>query len=136
MFKLKGGNKMQGSQYVPISASAVRTFVAPPSSDNGYYLDGLYVNYDYDLGFTGKGWSKVLDIENNPFGMYPSYRFTDDVSFREYLKKYQNFNLVFRHWNETITNPVAQYLVLVTMGNEQYFGSTSNLGCIGDQLYS
>ena len=127
---------MQGSQYVPISASAVRTFAAPPSSDDGYYLDGLYVNYDYDQGFTGKGWRQVLGIENNPFSIYPSYEFTDNDSFTEYLEKYKNFNLVFRNWNETIIDPVAQQLVLVIMGSEQYFGSTSNGGCIGDQLYS
>lgn len=133
---------MKQSEYVPVDMQSVMPAANRTSGpDEGYEIQGLYVNYSTTEGFTNKGFTAILRIPNNPFSLYSvnyGIPFTTEEDFRTFLNANQgNFNKVFAFWgNDELSGTNIEIRTkMLTQAADTVFGWTSDTGgCIGENI--
>lgn len=127
---------MIGSEYVPVEATAVNALAEGGGSYEdlpGFEVPGAYINWDRDTGIISRGWTKVLEISNNPF-TYSGIETVEEI--QQIINDEGSLNNIFREWGRWIVpNELTDFIDALT----EYYGvykpgRGQTDGCIGDRM--
>lgn len=127
---------MQGTEYVPVDANEVMALNEGGGSAPdlpGFEVPGAYINWDRDVGIINRGWTKVLEIPNNPF---THGNLTTVEQIQEIINNEGNLNQIFSEWGGWILpDELTDFIDTLT----EYYGvykpgRGQTDGCIGDRI--